>query len=185
MNIKKIILALFAVGILFLTNITPAFACSCTPPVSPKESLRNSTAVFAGKVIDIDIPGWMMISSADPVRITFEVSSVWKGGGYKTIMVETARSEASCGYSFTKDEEYLVYARGEEADLKVGLCGRTKLLADADEDLNVLSQGNIPTIEKFNEPYNSNFFIFGILMSVVIIILISRRYIKNNPKFKL
>ena len=55
-----------------------------------------------------------MISSADPVKVTFEVSKIWKGPDYKTLVVTTARDGASCGYPFKQDEEYIVYAYGEE-----------------------------------------------------------------------
>ena len=93
---RKIVILLFMVASLLLVNTAMVWACSCAKPLSPKESLEKSTAVFAGKVVDIDIPQ-IATSSLDPVKITFKVSKIWKGPDYKTLVLTTARSGASCG----------------------------------------------------------------------------------------
>lgn len=179
---KKTILALFVITILFLINISFAVACSCIEPFSPKESLKKSSAVFAGKVVDIDMSK-IMFSSADPVKVTFEVSKIWKGFSYKTLVVTTARSEASCGYSFKQGEEYIVYVRGEENNLKASLCSRTKLFSNAQEDLKELGEGSLPTIENSNLSNKFSFpkvFIVGIGILVIIaaILLIKKNFKK-------
>ena len=79
-----------------------------------------------------------MTSSLDPTTVRFEVDSVWKGPVDETISLETARSGASCGYTFTEGLEYLVYSRDGET---VNLCSRTKPLFDAAEDMAALGEG--------------------------------------------
>ena len=90
---KKIILLTLIIINLFLVNNALVNACSCISPALPKESLEKSTAVFAGKIIDVDVPRGIVISTADPVKVTFEVSKVWKGSDYKTLVVTTDNFE--------------------------------------------------------------------------------------------
>lgn len=91
---REIILPFFIIVYLCIINTVIVSACSCAPLPSPQESLEKSTAVFAGKVTGIDIPNRIIISSADPVSVTFNVSEIWKGPDYKTLVVTTAREEA-------------------------------------------------------------------------------------------
>ena len=123
---------------------TAVYACSCAPPGLPAEELERATAVFAGKVTEIDIPRGLLQSSADPVAVTFQVSEVWKGSVQPALVAKTARSGASCGYTFSIGQEYLVYANGTESDLEVWLCSRTTPLTAAAEDLLALGSGEIP-----------------------------------------
>jgi hypothetical protein len=108
--------------------------------------MARSTAVFAGTVLSVALPpDAPIISSADPITITFQVSTVWKGTAAQTLSVQTARDGASCGYTFQAGQEYVVYANGGAADLQVSRCSRTKLLAEAGEDLAALGTGSAPT----------------------------------------
>ncbi|MFO7536714.1 MAG: hypothetical protein R6X32_01490 [Chloroflexota bacterium] len=122
----------------------PVFACSCAPPPPPAEALEQATAVFAGTVTNIDIPGGTIISTADPVAITFQVETVWKGPVEPTLLVTTARDSASCGYHFDLNQSYLVYAYGSERSLETNLCSRTTRLSPILEDLVVLGEGTTP-----------------------------------------
>lgn len=124
---------------MLLVNIPSAYSCSCAA-VSVPTAQNWSTAVFSGTVTKIDRPaGILWQSSADPMQVTFAVSESWKGSAYEVLTVETAQSEASCGYSFVGGETYLVYARsGGKQTLRTELCSRTALLAAAEEDLQIL-----------------------------------------------
>lgn len=89
-----------------------------------------------------------MQSSMDPVSVTFQVGSRWKGELGEKVTVTTASSGASCGFEFTKGERYIVYAGGEETageggttKLTASLCSRTALFSGAEEDLNELGAG--------------------------------------------
>ena len=127
-----------------------AFACSCAFPASasPQEitqqELSRSDAVFAGEAVDIDKPQ-PVTSSIAPMKVTFQVSETWKGAERETLDVQTAVSDASCGYPFDEGESYLVFAsKGifcEEGELEVGLCGSTKPLSGAETELAALGPG--------------------------------------------
>jgi hypothetical protein len=84
-----------------------------------------------------------MVSSADSVKVTFEVYKVWKGPSNGTLAIYTPREGVSCGYAFQVDGEYLVYAQGEQ--LTTTICSNTKLLSEALVDISILGQGTPPT----------------------------------------
>lgn len=184
---KKITSLTLIIITLFLINLSFANACSCALPAPPKESLEHSTAVFAGKVVDIDVPSGRVVgplievSSADPVKVTFDVSKVWKGPKYKTLSLTTARDGVSCGYSFKKGEEYVVYAYGEAEKLSAGICSRTKVLANAQEDLQELGEGSLPTDSGSNfAPKSSHFaqilsIAAGLTILIIVIVLVVGR----------
>ena len=124
--------------VLLCTLAAPALvvACSCEPPPSPKDALNGSSAVFAGKVTAIAAAG----DSHHAVK--FEITSSWKGTKGKTVTVVTHKDGATCGYGFAKVKSYLVYASQvkdkDKTVLKTNICTRTRLLADATEDLKAL-----------------------------------------------
>lgn len=138
-----LVATIIALNLLVLTP-TAVYACSCAMSESPDKELDRSTAVFAGKVTDIQLRDGFVISTDDPVTVTFEVSEVWKGSVQKVQTIRTVRSETSCGYEFEAGKEYLVYANGSAANLEVFLCSRTRLLTTAVPDLVVLGAGTIP-----------------------------------------
>jgi len=179
---KKIVLILIIASFL-LVNISTVFGCSCVLPKASSEALKEATAVFAGKVVGIDAPSGLVISSADPVKVTFNVSKVWKGPTYKTLVITTARNGASCGYSFKEGEDYVVYAYGKETELSTGLCSRTKLLSNAEEDLKELGYSVAPNSEGVKSPVTSSLiqislFASGIILSLVVVLLINKKYRK-------
>ncbi len=133
-----LVAAIVALNLLAITP-TAVYACSCAFSESPAKELRRSTAVFAGKVTDMQ---WDLMT----VRVTFDVSEVWKGSVQKVQTVHTSRDEASCGFDFAVGKEYLVYANGSAANLEVFLCSRTGLLATAVPDLVVLGTGTLPGV---------------------------------------
>jgi photosystem II stability/assembly factor-like uncharacterized protein len=140
------LIGLLSAGIVFSLAPAPASACSCAGPAPVQEELSRKTAVFSGKVTGVAGPNRGFVrSSADPVRITFEVGNVWKGELLAQTDVYTAASSASCGYdSFAVGKEYIVYASTDKDQLVTGLCSRTKLLTAAGEDLQALGNGYGP-----------------------------------------
>jgi len=142
-TIRFVLLSLFLFSLIF-SFPDQTFACSCIPPSPPLESLAGSDAVFAGKVVRIEKEDGIIISSADPVKVVFAVSQVWKGEEKAEIDLTTARDSASCGYDFIVGVEYLVYANNSETGLTTGLCSRTMSLSMADEDLAALGEGVFP-----------------------------------------
>lgn len=128
----------------FVANPRCAYACSCLPPGPPRDALASSDAVFAGRVVKLSAPLGDVVSSVDPVSVTFEVSRSWKGAQAQTVVVKTASSSASCGFNFEQGREYLVYAGTADGELQAGLCSRTQALATAAEDLAALGAGQAP-----------------------------------------
>ncbi|MFB2919074.1 MULTISPECIES: hypothetical protein [Aerosakkonema] len=151
---KKILLV--AASLLVLLNSNPADACSCLS-ANPRRSYQQARAVFAGKVTDIVVRQRAVDrqpnndNEADrlftEVKVTFEVTKVWKGRISRQAVVMTSRSSASCGYNFEKGKEYLVYAANEDAELTTGLCSGTKPLAMAQADLSILRNAGTTRIE--------------------------------------
>jgi hypothetical protein len=105
--------SLLAVGLLSGLSIvvpsSPACACDCAS-LSRDEALARADAVFVGVVTDVATPWrWLMWSSADPVTVTFDVDTAYKGVVPAEARVRTARESPSCGYPFEVGQRYLVY----------------------------------------------------------------------------
>ncbi|OCA90447.1 hypothetical protein A8F94_00720 [Bacillus sp. FJAT-27225] len=146
----KVLLAIFLVATISF-YVKPAYvsACSCAVPESVETELKNKTAIFSGKVIRFEDPraNSFIQSSADPISVVFEVKSSWKGVKESQVIVNTAKSSASCGYEFSVGNDYLVYAYGDKNQLETGMCERTDLLQQASGDLQILGVGKPPTIK--------------------------------------
>ncbi len=147
----RIFLILVIIVSMLTIETESAYACSCAPPGPLDEDLTTAAAVFTGKVVGLaeSTGGFGPISSADPIKVTFQVYTVWKGSVSQTTTITTARSGASCGYTFEKGGEYIVYAHGPENNLSVSLCSRTQPLATAEDDLAVLGVGAAPLADSF------------------------------------
>jgi len=119
-----------------------ASACSCIQPPAPREALANSDAVFVGRVVSIFDPNpGPFVSSADPLRATFQVTTVWKGAAVATLNVVSARNGASCGFHFEQGREYLIYAHLLHGELETNICTRSAELVHAQADLVALGAG--------------------------------------------
>ncbi len=115
-------------------------ACSCPEdyPLSIQDELEGSRAVFAGKVVR---HGEYGEDSRATLVTEVKVSTVWKGPAYATIYL-TDSPNTTCESWFSEDEEYLVYiSQGWRAP---GYCGRKVLLSNAQDDLEVLEEGQSP-----------------------------------------
>lgn len=128
-----------------------AWACSCTPELSPRGAFANSPAVFMGVVRAVDGPyplpvgHGLYVESARNFR--FEVLNAWKGVDRKSVVVRTGSGGGDCGFDFVLGEVYLVYAsRSKTGDtLTTNICTRTRRFIDAAVDSAEL--GN-PAVDK-------------------------------------
>lgn len=105
----------------------PAEACSCSPPPPPCEVFSRAGVVFAGKVTRTR-------TTPDHVTIaTFAVAKSFKG----LVLVKTidVHGGGMCGATFKAGERYFVYASDRGGTWYAGLCGRTRRLANARDDL--------------------------------------------------
>ena len=185
----RLFLGLVIVVSMLAIETEPACACSCAPPGPPLEELARSTAVFTGKVVGLAKPlgGFGPISSADPIKVTFQVYTVWKGSVSQTTTITTSRSGASCGYTFEKGSEYIVYADGLNDSLTVSLCSRTQPLPAAEDDLAALGDGAAPFVNSAVWATSLSYFQIAILLStglgiillVVAVAVIIKRYSRS------
>ena len=131
------------VGLWLVTRPEPSNACSCIDPGPPSAAMAGSAAVFRGKVVSIrefdrGDGSW---GTDDPTTVEFDVKTVWKGPNHQTLYLTTARSGASCGFTFIEGTEYVVYSRDGAT---VSLCSRTRALSEAADDLAELGEGQTP-----------------------------------------
>ena len=147
MRLSRKIALLVSAAIVLSLLPRPAFACSCAPPGTPLETLEGATAVFVGEVVSVEAPEPVdgAISTADPVKVTFAVNTVWKGQVQPELTLTTPRMDASCGYTFVIGQTYLVYAYGHSTSLETHLCTRNQPIADAADDLLALGEGSEPS----------------------------------------
>ena len=144
MRAARLALVASLVALWLFANTEQSHACSCVPPGPPSEALAESAVVFAGKVTSVrefEDPDATTYSSTDPTTVEFKVDTVWKGPSYETMSLTTARSDASCGFTFIEGEEYVVYSRDGAT---VSLCSRTRSVAYAQEDFDELGEGDKP-----------------------------------------
>lgn len=173
--------------ILFLICIpSTSYACSCVEPNSVKEEFKQSSAVFSGKAIKIVDKNKSMFgqSSADFLAVVFEVDDSWKGIDQKQVVVYTERSSASCGFEFTLNNNYLVYAYEVDGQLRVSLCSRTSPLSEATKDLEELGKGETPTKQASIDLQNDNSLYNNWILSPLLFIalLLVGVYIRQRTK---
>jgi len=140
------VIAIVMVGFLVvgLVALLPdcASACLCdaalwsgTQQERAERALDQSSAVFAGQVLNISKVGW----GQGNTTVSFRVAEVWKGPEKETLEVTTSSQGSACGYHFFEGRKYLVYAMGRK--MKVNSCGETTSLSEASADLEVLGNG--------------------------------------------
>ena len=111
-----------AVGAL---GAAPARACSCAPPPPACEALWHTAIVFSGEATAV------VEQTGHSQLVTFKVDETFRGAVKGTVMV---RGGGMCGAIFAPGKKYIVYASGPPP-LSASLCSRTRLLAEAGEDL--------------------------------------------------
>lgn len=176
------ILFLITTLTLLLTLIPhPAQACSCAVPGAFVEEMAGATAVFAGTITSIKVPAPSngVISTADSVRVTVQVQTVWKGPVKPALVVLTARDDISCGFEFERGETYLIYAYGSETALRTNLCTLTQPLAQVNQnDLASLREGTTPQ----SPPSFRTTFAALLFLGVLSFILLAATLINKKPQ---
>ncbi len=148
---KLIFLFGMSIMVMFVYPTPTGYACSCAVSQTVEDEMQRSSAVFSGRVIEITDVNKFKVSksSGDPMAVLFEVNKSWKGVSQSQVIVHTVRSEATCGYEFQENEDYLVYTEENEGKLTTSICSRTTPLVLAQADLDQLGEGEQPT-EKVN-----------------------------------
>ncbi len=113
------------VGLVFVANPGAVSACSCVSFTKP-QLVENASAIFTGTVTGTSrgFPFGLGCtrSSADPILVSFEVESVYKGDAPRQVTVSTVVGDASCGYEFASGKRYTVFATGTGDKLETNLC---------------------------------------------------------------
>ena len=132
----------FVFIILPITNFGEISATSCAPPAADY-AMSKADVVFSGKVIDIEYLDDPEEVTEPRVIVTIDVYKSWKGSEDNKIILNTVQNAWSKeGYFFFEDKEYLVYANiKDDGTLGVYLCGGTKYLENAQEDIAKLDEG--------------------------------------------
>ena len=116
-----------------LSSSSPASACSLALPLpTEEEHLERADLVFEGLAVSSRDPnaGASIISSGDPIFWTFLVERQIKGSTGSTQDVATARSGATCGYSFQTGVRYRVFASARNGVFMTSLGSGTRLVSD-------------------------------------------------------
>jgi len=124
---KKRSALLVAAVALVLSVLAPsiAMACMCMPLTKPSYA-HQATLVFTGTVTGVDVHSSPPVySSIDPVDVTFDVETVYKGAVTRTFQVVTVAGDASCGYRFIVGRRYTVFPWHVDEKLHAGLCTGT------------------------------------------------------------
>ena len=105
---------------------TPAYACSCAPPI-PAETESYADVIAIGTVVRVDMPSEGLFgthSSFDPAFVSVAVERYLKGSGGADLTLSTARSGASCGALGVLEvgERFLLFLRGDATNYTTGLC---------------------------------------------------------------
>ena len=136
----------------------------CMGEYSPCTSFRQTPVVFVGRVTSVEESRVQikrfgeMQSRRTGLLAHFAVEEPLKGINQKTVDVVTGGGGGDCGYIFREGETYLVYAYKTEsesgsstiaqtiiggrsnmtASLTTSICSRTRLLKNADDDVELL-----------------------------------------------
>jgi hypothetical protein len=136
----------------FMTIFIPStvYACSCALTPTVEAQFIRSEAVFAGRVVEVKEQ--RNLNGSMTKAALFEVSRIWKGGSESQIIIHTGSGGGDCGYHFEEGKEYLVYAHpsnmyGDKELLVTIICDRTNALAGVQEDLAILGEGKVPTVQ--------------------------------------
>jgi hypothetical protein len=146
MSLTRPLAGVVAATLLALLALLPdcASACTCAwssaaPQERAQRALKESTAVFAGEVVNISKGETGGAWQPPTAAVSFQVSEVWKGPEQETLEVSTSSQGSACGYPFSEGRKYLVFAEGER--MSVNSCGETTPFSKAGVHLEALGAG--------------------------------------------
>jgi hypothetical protein len=131
-----------------LGGVRAAAACSCAGEPAPLDALRSADVVFEGTVLGepeavrakLGIDGY-----EGAARFRFAVARYFKGQQGPEAAIYTIDQGTACGRFYDASTTYLVYGQlRPDGVLTDSLCSRTRTLADATEDLELLGAGEAP-----------------------------------------
>jgi len=139
---RNTVLFIAIFGSILLTVTETRAQCTCAPKyvnITARDEFDLAYAVFVGKVVAIKktLPDK---NNHYVETVTFEVTRAWKHD--VNINLTLINAIQGCLNGFEKDEEWLVYAYKNQNG-SIGsycCCSRTRILAQADDDLKTFAQ---------------------------------------------
>jgi hypothetical protein len=164
----------------------PAAFSETTPPcgagMTPAEAYQKATAVFAGRVVDVQLRETRLRSGAviphHEVRLKVEKS--WKLVDREEVVVTTRAVYANTCGSFKLGESYLVYADRMGDTFYISAGSRTNLLANAGNDLGYLGETRVAL--KQGEFRTHGIMIYGIIICAILALLVGWYLYRLNKK---
>jgi 5-hydroxyisourate hydrolase-like protein (transthyretin family) len=133
---KSILCGLAVIALLFVAQTVSA--CSCAFGGAPCQEYWRVDAVFSGTVVSSGKITVDQGSYKSEMRLLhMMIEQPIRGIQTPELDVITGWGGGDCGYGFQVGKRYLVYAYRDAKDnrLSTSICTRTRLLADADDDL--------------------------------------------------
>jgi hypothetical protein len=140
---RTVLLSVGALLLCLAIETDRVHACSCMRSGSPCQEAWRTDAVFAGRVVGLtevveqrDRGDGLMYDMWN-FRVRMRVTEAFRGDMKDAVDVFTPASEAACGYGFSVNRSYLVYAYWHKANKRweASICSRTRPLEQASEDL--------------------------------------------------
>jgi hypothetical protein len=140
-TIQRLVVSM-ALTLLALGLTREAAACSCRASGPPCQNFFQVDAVFVGTVQSISI---VPEDQRRTRRVEFAMATGFRGVQGETATVFTPADGAACGYEFKQGERYVVYAyrTKDGSQLEVSRCSRTRLLAQAADDVAFLQDTSV------------------------------------------
>lgn len=129
--------AFTSVFLFFLCVSAQADSYVCDPEVSLQEQIDQADIIFSGTCLFVNT-NWV----AGGHKFVFKVDQYWKKQ-IDSLFIVNSKHETNGGFAFEKGQTYLVYV-DKGFTPKTNICMGNKLLAHAEEDLQLLGKGNMP-----------------------------------------
>jgi hypothetical protein len=126
---------IFAAVVFFAPAGASAETCTCPKKPELEESQLQSSAVFVGRVETQEDS--VLRPQFTQVRVVVLRKFKWleEFATNQSVLVYTPKDEASCGFKFQNGFDYLIFAKGNPAFLRIDTCSRTQVMENAQLDL--------------------------------------------------
>lgn len=112
-------------------------------------------------------------------NISFFVVQSWKGVDQNTITLQTGSGGGDCGYTFTRSQDYIVYAYRTSTGYATNICTRTSEVLYAATDMVYLSGLPKRQLKDTPPPYFPLLLCGGTVLGIT---LLSHAYIQHRRK---
>ena len=108
--------------------------CACPKVPEVEEAFAQSSAVFVGKIENQEESALRQNMLQVQVFVKNKFKWLDELAGKQLTVIYTAPENDPCGFKFQNGFDYLIFAKGNPAFLKVDVCSRTQVLENAQVD---------------------------------------------------